>query len=229
MLKTNHQRYLNNLDRYPLFSKLSRDALDLVKKKARHLRLSPHEILFSSGTEAASFFLVVQGSVKLSRLSSDGDEKVIEIIPPGALFAEAVAFFNPPVYPVDAQAIARTELLAFDNKTFLDILKKSNETCLTLIGSLCHRLHERLMEIDSLTLQNATYRLVNYLLGQAKGSIDQKQIRLSAPKKVIASQLSIKPETLSRILTQLGHEGLIKVRQQNIVLLSIEGLNALLA
>jgi CRP-like cAMP-binding protein len=69
-------------------------------------------------------------------------------------------------------------------------------------------LKRQLADIDALTLQNATLRFTNYLLHQVPaGAQREVTIKLGAPKHVIASRLSIQPESFSRILRNLQREG----------------------
>ena len=90
-------------------------------------------------------------------------------------------------------------------------------------------LHARVNEIDNLTMHNATYRLVVYLLGQLpENAAALSAIHLSTPKNIIASRLSIKPETFSRIMMQLSKKALIEVKGNDITLLDVDGLQALL-
>jgi CRP/FNR family transcriptional regulator, dissimilatory nitrate respiration regulator len=95
---------------------------------------------------------------------------------------------------------------------------------------MSQRLHRHLNEIDSLTLHNATYRLVSYLLNEAAHSNrDQPSLQLNTPKHVVASRLSIQPETLSRILSRLSKQNLIEVRGSHIEVLDYDGLLELVA
>ena len=54
------------------------------------------------------------------------------------------------------------------------------------------------------------------------------EIHLGTPKSIIASRLSIQPETFSRIMSKLSHRGLIKVQVNNITLVDVNGLRSLL-
>ena len=93
------------------------------------------------------------------------------------------------------------------------------------MADMSRRLHRLLNEIDSLTLHNATYRLVRDLLGEPPDDVPQPpEIVLTAPKHIIASRLSIKPETFSRTLTRLSRDGLIVVRGNSIVLADLKRL-----
>jgi CRP-like cAMP-binding protein len=180
-------------------------------------RLEPGTLLFRQGQAAGRFFFLQRGLIKLYRLSPGGDEKIIELIHPGQTFAEAVMFMgNPGSYPVNAEAVAETEVYAFDQSTFLGLLRESNEACFGLLGSMSRRLHMLINQIENLTLQNATYRLVGYLIEQIPPGSQAREVVLDTPKSVIASHLAIQPETLSRILAKLRKSGLIEVEGNHI-------------
>ena len=213
------------LRRLPVLTALSEEQLGRVRRGARLVQLAEGEHLFEHGQKAERFFMLREGRIKLYRLSPDGDEKVIEIIRPGQSFAEAVMFMKGKRYPVSAQALTRSELVAFDNTIFLQILHESVETCFRVMAAMSMRLRARVNEIEALALQNATLRLVNYLLGEVpENAGETAEIRLPAPKNVIASRLSVQPETLSRILHQLSDKGLITVQGRTITLHDIPAL-----
>jgi CRP-like cAMP-binding protein len=60
-----------------LFSQLDAGQLERVRKMSSEIRLQDNEALFEVGDEARRFFLVQEGQIKLSRLSMNGNEKVI--------------------------------------------------------------------------------------------------------------------------------------------------------
>lgn len=213
------------LRRCYLFAALDDAQLRSVMASMQDVRLDEGRILFEHGQPADHFFLLLDGQIKLYRLSEEGDEKVIEIVRPGQTFAEAVMFMSGRVYPVNADALTNCRLLAFSNAAVKDVLRNSVDTCFKLMGDMSARLHRLLNEIDSLTLHNATYRLVSYLLSELPQNVLQSpEIVLTTPKHIIASRLSIKPETFSRILTRLQRDGLIVVRGNSIVLADLERL-----
>lgn len=203
----------HELRSHALFMGLSDDAIGIIKEGIQVLQLAEGEHLFTQGQPAERFFMLRQGQVKLYRLSPTGNEKVIEIIRPGQCFAEAVMFMDVQRYPVSSQALVDAELYAINNRNFLNVLRGSVDTCFRVLADMSVRLHNQLNEIDSLTLQNATLRLVNYLIGQApKEAEKEAEVSLPAAKNIIASRLSIQPETLSRILNSLSAQGLISVK-----------------
>jgi len=209
-----------------LFSRLEPRQLSQVRAGMRVRRLEEGETLFHHGQPVEHFFLLRQGQMKLFRLSAEGQEKVIEIIRPGQTFAEAAMFMDRRLgYPVSSAAIEPAEVWAFEARTFLEILRQSIDACFGLMATMSARLHIQLNDIDRLTLHNATFRLVSYLLQESSDNEpDHARIHLATPKNVIASRLSIQPETFSRILSNLTRQKLIEVQGQDIVLCDVEAL-----
>jgi len=217
------------LHKIPLFQALDEQQLDDVLKSCHMQSLPAKNILFEKGSAASHFYLVKCGQVKLFCLSEDGDEKVIEIINPSETFAEAIMFMPKQVYPVSAETLKSSELYRFDMNQFRSLLENSTETCFRLLATMGRHLHSRISDINNLALHNATYRLVVYLLDQLpEGAMALSNIHLDATKVTLASRLSIKPETFSRILLRLSKQGLIEVHGNDITLLDVNGLRNLL-
>ena len=209
-----------------LFAGMEPEALQRVSAGARRMSLAEGERLFHFGDPAHHFYLVRSGRVALSRSSPAGDEKVIEIVQAGQTFAEAIMFMGSPVYPVTATALGPVDLLAFENGTFMQLLRESNALCLRLLGNLSIRLHQLLLEIDSLSLQGARSRVVNFLLSLLpEGARSPAIVTLPAQKQVIASRLSVTPETFSRLLHELHDAGLAPVDGGTVTVLDIKGLS----
>lgn len=211
------------LGRHYLFSALSAEDLDRVSATAEVHRLGKGDVLFQQGEKARRFFLVRSGQIKLYRLSPAGQEKVVDIMGPGRSFAEAVMFMQGGAYPVYAEALGEAEVISVDNEAFRETLRHSFDTCSRMMAAMSAHLHELVSEVEGLCLHNATFRVVSYLLQDARTA---EAVHLDLPKHVLAGRLSIKPETLSRILANLREEGLIEVRGQEIVLLDHTALRA---
>jgi CRP-like cAMP-binding protein len=217
------------LRRSYLFADMSEAHLSTLLATAQELRLQSGDRVFRQGEPAERFYFVREGLVKLFRLSPEGDEKIIELMRAGETFAEAVMFMGTQGrYPVNAEAVSEARVLTFDQKAFLQLLTDSRDACFGLLASMSRRLHLLVNQIESLTLQNATYRLVAYLLEQIPADRTQHtDVELTTPKAVIASRLAIQPETLSRILSRLRQGGLIEVQGNHILVRNVQALRNL--
>jgi CRP-like cAMP-binding protein len=213
------------LRQHHLFAGLNDEQLDRLLHTTQVLHLDDGQLLFACHQEARHFYLVRSGSVRLYLSAPDGTEKVVHLVSPGETFAEAITFMDGQRYPINASALGKTELLAFSNATFRGILRESTETCFRLMADMSTWLKKQIHDIDALTLQNATLRFTNFLLQQIPpGELHDIRIELAAPKHVIASRLSIQPESFSRILRNMQKNGLISVEGSTIHIANVKAL-----
>ncbi|MEW5968073.1 MAG: Crp/Fnr family transcriptional regulator [Pseudomonadota bacterium] len=196
-----------------LFSQLTADELSTVLARAAARQLAPGDTVFRQGEAAAHFFLVTSGQVRLYRISPLGEEKIIELIGPGALFAEAVSFMGG-YYPVHAAAVDQVRLVSFAFEDLDRALHESPGLAFRMMGSMAMRIHGLVNEIDHLASGSAGQRLVYYLLDLLREAPDPQRIHLRAPKNVIASRIGVKPETLSRLLARLKDAGILEVHDE---------------
>jgi CRP-like cAMP-binding protein len=196
-----------------LFAGLSPPQLQRVMSTAQVITAESGQLLFDRGQPAKHFYVVVDGQVNLVLYSKAGEEKIVDILGPGQSFAEAVMFMAGPVYPVSAVAAGTSRIARFSSTEYISLLRESPATCLRMLGHLSQRLHMRIREIEYLTLESATHRLVRMLETRLPAGGDGPHtILLQESRQEIASRLSMKPETLSRILRTLADAGLIEVQ-----------------
>lgn len=202
-----------------LFMDIDQQDFETIVQGTSARKLFTGETLFSQQQPASEFFMLVEGKIKITLLSSEGTEKVVDIIKPGNTFAEAIIFNGMQGYPVNSKALSEATVLRINAENYIQVLSNSPKACLKVMGRLSIRLHWLVNEIDRLSLHNASYRLISYLLEDVpEGSNEKIQIKLGAPKRIIASRISITPETLSRTLKSLSKNDMIEVDDEHIVL-----------
>jgi CRP-like cAMP-binding protein len=199
----------------PVFSRFADEQLHDLVRRTRLVRLDAGEILFRRGEKARSLYVLIEGQLKLYRTSAGGDEVIVDLLEPGATFAESRAFLEDPHYHLSCAALVDVEVAAVDLPTFVTALHDSVDTCLLLLRQMSERAERRVDEIDRLALQSGTCRVAGYLLAQLPTGRDEYPLKVA--KGVMASRLAIRAETLSRILKQLSAEGVVSVSSRNIV------------
>jgi CRP-like cAMP-binding protein len=123
-----------------------------------------------------------------------------------------MVFMRTSKFPVTAEALTDSVVYRIPNDTYRSLLHDNSDACMRLLSDVCRHLHQRVQEIEQLTIQNARSRLSSYLIDHADEiDDDEATIRLDLPKHVIASRLSITPETLSRLLRAMSKEGILTV------------------
>lgn len=220
---------LKLLHQSPLLEAFSPPQFEALIQQAKIHRLKEGEILFQQDEALQEVFVCISGCIKLFHLTADGHEKIINIASPGQNFAEAMLFTEGNVCHMNAAALKQAEVIGINAAQFREFLGESPPLCFNVMSLLSKRIQWLLDEVDRLTLHNATYRLVFFLLETHKHPDYCNIISLDVPKHVIASRLSVRPETLSRILKNLVEQELIAVRDHKIELLDVEGLKAMLS
>jgi CRP-like cAMP-binding protein len=211
------------LSEFYMFSELQLAQIEQLANGTRLLDISRGSTLFNRGDRAHGFYLLLEGQVKLGVISPQGDEKVIGLIQPGQSFGEAVLFLERS-FPIYAQAIVDSKVLLITRDAIFDILDNDVTVVRRMLAGISARNRQLVNDIESISLQNSTQRLIGYLLQMSADSPNPGRLLLPASKLTIASMLNITPETLSRVMLRLNSAGLIEVNGKEIVITNVDGL-----
>jgi CRP/FNR family transcriptional regulator, dissimilatory nitrate respiration regulator len=198
-----------------IFSRCSDPRLQTLARRTRLVHLDAGEVLFQRGQKAGAVYLLVHGQLKLYRTSPDGNEVIVDLVDAGSTFAETRAFLGDPHFHLSCAALVNSQVAAVDLAAFLALLHDSVDTCLLLLQRISERAERHIDDIERLALQGGTCRVASYLLGQLPPG--RSEYRLTVTKGVLATRLGLRAETLSRVLKQLGAEGIVSVSSGNIV------------
>lgn len=222
-----HPLYQQIVREHPLFRALSDLQLSQLLEDSQLLNLKKGVDVFRQGEPCNHFGFIISGSVKIYRLTPDGQEKVFEVIGDRKTCAETMMFMDTGQYTATAQTLQPTQLLWFPNTTYTNLLRDNPDTALAFLTVLSKHMHQRMNEIEILSLKNATHRVIRYILSQALGSCSRcntPSFELPITKRLVANHLSIQPETFSRIIHHLSDEGIIQIDGRLICILDTERL-----
>jgi len=202
----------------PLFKGLPPDKLEALANILLEHSLKQGETIFSEGTEATGFYIVVSGRVKVFKVSLDGKEQIIHIFGPGEIFGE-VPMFEGKGFPAHAETLVKSRLFFFPKKRFIELIKRDPSLAMNMVAALSRRLKNLTLLIEELSLKEVPGRLAAYLLYLSDSAGGDTFIKLTIPKKILASLLGTIPETLSRIFYKMSNQGLIKIEGRTIMIL----------
>ncbi len=187
------------------FRSLPKDVFDEILRHSRVVVFDAGDILFRQGEPATAVYAVLTGLVKLKIDERDGNEVVVETIPAGTSFAEALVF-QPTPYPVSAEALAASRVLVAPNKVVKRVLEENPKAFGPILASTYAHLHRLVRQIERLKSSTGAQRLAQYLLALSDQE-DRQSFVLPMEKKTLASLLGMKPETLSRSIRRLEDHG----------------------
>src|SRR5574343_1728465 len=211
------------LTHIPLFNGLAPEEIARIARGTREVHANKGEILFHKGDPCNGFHLLVYGQIKLAFTSSQGSEKVVEIISQGQSFGEAVMFMEKP-YIVFAQTLSDSLLLHISKTAVFDELQRDYNLCRKMLAGMAMRRHQLMNEVDCYSMHSGKQRSIGYLLRELpETDHDGINVSVTLPtnKGIIASRLNLTQEHFSRILHELTELGLIVVEGRKIHIPSV--------
>nr|WP_282569180.1 Crp/Fnr family transcriptional regulator [Aliiroseovarius sp. S1339] len=164
------------------------------------------ETLFMQEDPAEAIHIVLDGWVKLYRMTRGGKEAVVSVFTRGESFGEAVALRNLP-YPVSGEAATSCEIMHIPTSVLVQLVKRDPEVALSILSSTFTHLHGLVTQLEQLKAKTAPQRVAEFLLGLCNGAPSDCSIKLPYDKVLIAGRLGMKPESLSRAFSRLGAFG----------------------
>lgn len=160
------------------------------------------ETVFRQGDPANAFFIVIEGWVKLYRITMSGDEAVIYLFSKGDSFAEAVAFTGQP-YPATAETVSKARIVRIPASHVVKCIRTMPDIALAMIASTSQHLHHLVLQVEQLKAQTGVQRVAEFLASLAAVDHGRCTIALPYDKVLIAGRLGLKPESLSRAFAKL--------------------------
>ena len=180
----------------------------------------PDEFLFMQGQAARSLMLIQSGTVKLTQLSSSGNEVILWMS--GA--REAIGLLVEPGeansrYPISAQAMDRVCALVWDYdrlRVFLQHFPRIQANMNAVLISRLEELQERFREIAT---EPVARRLAMALLRLAKqvGRPHQAGVQVLLSRGELAQIVGTTLFTISRILSRWDQDGVVLARREAVV------------
>jgi CRP-like cAMP-binding protein len=223
------QRYLEILRNLPLFLEVRQADLDALVPSVRTVHAERRKVLFKRGDPCEGFHMLVSGKVKLSLVSSQGVDKPLDIVTAGGSFGDITMLLERPYY-LTAQALEDSLLLYLPRDAIVRLIESDSRFAMRMLASLSMRMRNVVDDIECFSLQPPAARLVTYLLRLLPpGSMTPAKIELSMHKNVVAAQLNLTPETLSRHFRELADRGLLSLEGRTIVVNDIDRLGEYVA
>jgi CRP/FNR family transcriptional regulator len=175
--------------------------------------------LFRAGAPAHALYAVRQGMIKTTRMTADGDERVVAFHAPGEVLG--LEAFSMGTYACDASALEPSICCEVP----LPLLGEVNSHVRELSMAVVRLLSQAAAPRTDLARGSARQRVTNFLVDLAerltKRGLDAQQLMLSMSRQEIASLLDTRIETVSRTLQQLNREKAIHVRGTRVKLLNL--------
>jgi len=211
-----------------LFADLSESELGFLADRSSFRLFAPNELIFSEGDPCAGLFIIQSGAVKIFKTSASGREQVLGVERAGNSIAE-VPIFDGGTYPASSLAVEESNLLFIRKEDFRALCLAHPEVALKVLKVVARRLRGLVGIIEELSFATVRQRLLAYLLRLALRTSPAKQgveFALPVSQQELAAELGTVRELVSRNLSRLQAEGLIKLQARSILVPSLPALRS---
>lgn len=159
-------------------------------------------LLFQQGEPANCFFVVLDGWVKIYRMTPDGSEAVVGVFRRGETFAEAAIFLGGR-FPVAAETVTVCRLMRIDGEMLRRRIREQPDLALSMLASASYHLKFLVEQIEQMKVLTAPQRVADFLISLCTSGEGPQTVELPYDKMLLANRLGMKPESLSRALAKL--------------------------
>lgn len=211
----------------PLFESMTPAQLDDILVSAISRRYSAGENVFEQGQTATHFFVLLHGRLRVTQVTSEGQQMVVRMVNPGDLFGIAKALKRLD-YPGTATAVTESIALVWPMANWSGLLERHPALAVNAMQTMGGRLLEaqaRLRELSTEAVERRVAHTVLRLASQS-GRKEAGGVRIDFPisKQDIAEMTGTTLHTVSRILTAWEAAGLVEGGRQKLLVKDPHGL-----
>ena len=189
-----------------VFRGLKAETIERIVGPASDMILKRHECIIHQGDLATSFYIVIDGWVKLYHSNAAGEESVIEIMTRGGSFGEADSLTGKPHF-FSAEAVSNVRLSRIPADHVASSIRDKPDIALAMIASISEHVHYLVQQVAQLKAQSAVQRLAEFLVSLSPEKYGACTLWLPYDKVLIAARLGLTPESLSRAFARLRSIG----------------------
>lgn len=205
----------NCISLVPIFNFLSNEEMAEIQKIVKKKTYVKGEMIFLAGEENNNLYVVHQGLVKITKYSNDGKEQVLRILRPGDFLGEHNLFSNKSL-DINAQAVHNSKLCVIEGSNLKELILKYPEIAFKILEEISYRLAKAEELLKNIAIESAEKRVIDLLISLCD---ENNVVTLDMKKKDIASMLGMSAETLSRTLSNLEKNNIIRQSKNKIIIL----------
>jgi CRP/FNR family transcriptional regulator, cyclic AMP receptor protein len=230
MLGPTYQEKRQILARTALLGKLSDTEIDALLKYS-HVEYYPAgEEIYAKGSPGNCMMVVLRGKAKMSSVSLEGKEIVLNIVNPGEIFGE-IALLDGEERSADATAMTDCELLILNRRDVMPFFERHADICLMLIKILCERLRRTSEQVEDLVFRHVESRIAKALLQLSKNSgqpyVEDRVLQLHLSQSELGNLVGITRESVNKQLKAWQRARFVDLAKESIIIIDRAALRQL--
>jgi CRP/FNR family transcriptional regulator len=203
---------MKNLKGIDLFKNLSDDELKELEPYLVTAKYGKKMDIFAEGEQPEWFYIVSKGKVKITKLSHDGKEIILEIISPHDIFGGVAVLRNFP-YPANAVAMEDSEVIKISRSNLMRLVDRFPNLMYCIALQLGDRMKSSYDSLKNIALERVEARIAALLLKLAgKVGVETSEgvmIDMRLTKQDVADMVGTTVETSIRTFSKFKKEGLV--------------------
>lgn len=197
----------------PIFNELKTKEIVAIANKMVTRSYSKGQMILLEEALGETFFVIANGSVKITRLSVDGREVILAMLGEGDFFGE-MSLLDGKGRSANVIALEASEVFTLSRNDFLDLLQTYPKIGISFLEELARRLRKSDQHIESLSLSDVEHRIGMTLvrLSEELGKIKNGKVYIAnlPYQQDIANMAGTSRETVSRTLSLLEEKNIIE-------------------
>lgn len=208
----------------PYFKNLDPATTEAIAQATIRRICEPDQIILLEGEAGGGLYILQEGWLKVSKVSLDGREQILQFLGRGEAFNAIGVFTNTP-NPATVTALELSIVWMIPKASMLDLLENHPALSRIIIQDLAGRVLHLITLVEDLSLRKVESRFARLLLEEAQDNIIQR--KRWATQNEIASRLGTVPDVISRTMRRVIELGILQVTRSEITILNREKLIAL--
>lgn len=217
--------YLKNFN---IFEGLDEETMQAVDRMAAMCTFQSNDPIYFPAEPSRSIFFLKKGHVKISRISEDGKEIILDIIGPGEVFGELLLVDDNETRNEIATAIGEVLICNMHRSDFEKMLKKYPELNFRVTKEVGARLRKVEERVTELVFKDVKKRIASFLVRYAEdfGTIKSGIITIKPPlsHQELGFLTGAARQTVTTTLNDLRTQGVIDFGRKKIVINDIAAL-----
>jgi len=202
---------------FSLFQGLPDERLANVARCAMMRRVPRGQAVVHAGDQPDYVYFVLTGSLKVLVSDEDGREVILSMLGQGELFGEMGIFDEQP-RSASVVAVQPADLIMIAKQDFKQLMRDDFDIAWRIMCNLADRLRNADRKIESLALMDVYGRVAHLLLEMAEQRDGETVVIRKISKQDIAKMIGASREMVSRVMKDLGVQGLIEETSNGIIL-----------
>ncbi len=204
-----------------LFNGLTASERQIVVENGRIIHVPSDSFFFLQGEEAFNLYLLASGRIKLTQITAEGEQILVNYFGAGDGFGMIVALNNM-TYPLSVQAVTDCTAVAWPRNIMRDLMLQHPKIALNaldMLGNRFMRLQERFQDLSTQRVEQRIARTLIRLVRQFGKRVENGVlVDMPISRQDLAEMTGTNLYNVSRIMSKWEQAGFISSSRKQIVL-----------